>query len=186
MQRCNTHACPVGALLIHANVKCNSRDAMRGTLSSAAACADAVKAAGGTFFIFGKGRKSGKCWHEFTASSSCTQGFRKDDYDFYKVAAEGATTAVLTRAGGKCNARETYIATAADASDCARQVEAKGGMYFSFGTGRKAGKCYQEHTRAEHCPEGFVDDNYDFYKVGRVVASPIKQIASKGKGKGAR
>lgn len=39
----------------------------------------------------------------------------------------------------------------------------KGGKFFIFGTGKKAGKCYMEKTKNAACTEGWETDSYNFY-----------------------
>ena len=48
-----------------------------------------------------------------------------------------------------------------------------GCRYFIFGKDRKVGKCYHEFTHSDSCPEGFVSDDYDFYRIDPSVGSPM-------------
>ena len=48
-------------------------------------CANAVNAAGGTYFIYGKHKKKGWCFKESTTSAQCTEGWETDSYGFYAV-----------------------------------------------------------------------------------------------------
>ena len=75
--------------LLKADVECGSSDLSMGGKSNVQECANAVSAAGGTFFIFGKGAKAGNCYHEFTKTASCSdpgsEGFESDAYDFFTI-----------------------------------------------------------------------------------------------------
>ena len=48
--------------------------------------------------------------------------------------------------------------------------------FFIFGTGDKAGWCWHEFTDRASCPEGFEEDQYDFYelKAGARVELPTR------------
>lgn len=71
--------------LTRANVECKSKDVWIGHFRSRQFCADHVLAAGGTFFVFGKGAKKGWCYKESTSSASCPEGWENDDYDFFTL-----------------------------------------------------------------------------------------------------
>jgi len=73
------------ATLLKSDVECNSKDEDHGYVTTAAACAEKVRAAGGAYFIYGKGSKKGACWLEKTSDETCPEGFEKDSYDFFKV-----------------------------------------------------------------------------------------------------
>merc|ERR1719285_794877 len=78
-----------GYTLIESDAECGSSDHSLGTLPLQD-CANEVRAQGGEYFIYGKGRKNGKCYIEFTTSADCPEGFESDLYDFYKLAQEEA------------------------------------------------------------------------------------------------
>jgi hypothetical protein len=65
--------------------ECKSKEVYLGKPDTLKECADAVKAAGGTYFIYGTGRKAKKCYKENTASVLCMEGFERDHYDFYTL-----------------------------------------------------------------------------------------------------
>lgn len=69
------------------DVECKSGDNNMGSKGSVQECAKAVKAAGGIYFIYGKGSKHGKCWKENAAGATCSHGWQKDQYDFYEAEA---------------------------------------------------------------------------------------------------
>jgi len=72
-------------VLVKSNAECKCGDVGLGNKASVQECADATKAIGGSFFIFGKGNKAGKCWKEDTASAACSEGWETDEYDFYSM-----------------------------------------------------------------------------------------------------
>ena len=71
----------------------------------------------------------------------------------------------------ECLSTDTDLGTQATVEDCAAQCDATAGCeFFAFGQsegpqGDKAGQCYQEHTSAARCVEGFEEDSYDFYQL---------------------
>eukprot|EP01047_Picozoa_sp_COSAG01_P031541 COSAG01_NODE_2243_length_8085_cov_5.545830_1_plen_2343_part_01 len=75
--------------------------------------------------------------------------------------------------GKQCSSADEILGnTATTLSKCADLCKAREGCtFFSFGTGSKAGRCIMEKTKQEArtamkiCPEGFIADSYDFYKV---------------------
>jgi hypothetical protein len=77
---------PTAAVLVKADTQCKSGDFYVGTFDSYEDCGHAVKAAGGKFFVFGKGWiRQGWCYIEYTESADCPQGFESHSYDFYDV-----------------------------------------------------------------------------------------------------
>jgi len=76
-----THLQPV---LIKSGMECRSSDSYLGRKSSFMDCAEAVRARGDHFFIFGKDGKDGRCYSENTASSDCIEGWEQDSYDFFE------------------------------------------------------------------------------------------------------
>jgi hypothetical protein len=76
---------PVYNLIKH-DAECKSPDVYIGKFLDVAACAYAVKASGGKFFIYGTGLlKGGWCYREWTRTSDCSEGFQSDWYDFYEI-----------------------------------------------------------------------------------------------------
>jgi hypothetical protein len=66
--------------------ECNSGDAHIGDGISARTCSDRCAArASCSYFISGTSNKAGLCYHEYTSSASCSQGWEADQYDFYKL-----------------------------------------------------------------------------------------------------
>ncbi|CAK0861800.1 unnamed protein product, partial [Prorocentrum cordatum] len=75
-----------GEVLVREDVECESPDLYIGSFETVHECARAVKAAGGKYFIYGKGIvKGGWCYMEYTSSPDCGQGFQDDWYDFFDV-----------------------------------------------------------------------------------------------------
>jgi cytochrome P450 len=74
------------AELVKSDTHCKSGHFSVGKFASVEECAHAVKAAGGKFFIFGKGMFSqGKCYIEYTDTRECPHGFESHSYDFYDI-----------------------------------------------------------------------------------------------------
>ena len=75
-----------GTSLVREGVECASGDEDLGTFADIQSCAAACRLATGCdFFIFGKGSKSGRCYHEHTATRECSEGWEVDEYDFYEL-----------------------------------------------------------------------------------------------------
>jgi hypothetical protein len=77
-----------GAQLVASDVECKSQDKYIDTFDTVDECAEAVKAEGGKFFVYGKGWiRSGWCYMEFTSSPECHEGLQSHSYDFYDIPA---------------------------------------------------------------------------------------------------
>ena len=76
---------PLAPQLLMIGHECGSSHQRLSDSPSAQACAEAVTANGGSFFIFGTGSRARLCYQENTASSDCTEGFVSNNYDFYQV-----------------------------------------------------------------------------------------------------
>lgn len=82
-------------VLLKSGHDCQSEDLRVGVFDNALACARAVKAAGGKFFIFGLGIvRGGRCYIEYTHSRDCPEGFSQSnslsratlgEYHFYEL-----------------------------------------------------------------------------------------------------
>ena len=56
---------------------------MQATLDS---CAQrCLHTPGCAYFIYGRGYKQGRCFWEHTNTSSCSEGWETDEYDFYSI-----------------------------------------------------------------------------------------------------
>jgi len=86
---------PLNPVVVRHGVECRSRDKWLG-FKSVEDCAEAVKANGGNFFIYGTGHKSRRCFQEYTESADCPEGWEEDSYDFYSLEAIDTTTSTTT------------------------------------------------------------------------------------------
>jgi len=70
----------------------------------------------------------------------------------------------LVKRGVECNSTDIFLGTFEDVDSCAATcATAASCKFFIFGTSSKQGRCYQEKTASEACPEGWEVDSYDFY-----------------------
>jgi len=77
----------------------------------------------------------------------------------------------LFKSGAECKSSDIDMGTKASVQACAEAVQENGGHSFIFGTGPKAGRCWLENTGSQTnantvsamCPEGWEDDDYNFY-----------------------
>lgn len=161
---------PLGMQLIKANVQCSSGELTLGKQETLESCMEAVRAIGGRYFLYGKGARAGLCWREETTSSTCSEGFIKDQYDFYQVTSTGEGRAILVTARSQCKSKAADMGKQSSVTACMVAVKAVGGQYFNFGrihqnTEEKA-DCTWVGTDSDECPEGLVRDNtVDFYKI---------------------
>jgi len=73
-------------VLVRSGVECQSADANLGDAPTLAECANRCAAkVGCSFFIYGHGYKAGRCYQEFTNTSTCAEGWEVDEYDFYQL-----------------------------------------------------------------------------------------------------
>lgn len=161
--------------MIKAGVECKSKDTNLGNFKNYKECAAAVVAKKGAFFVFGTGSKAGKCYMEKTRSLSCIEGFERDSYNFYSTGA----ASYLVKAGHECTSKYARVGKLFNNyRECAAAVVKKGGSYFTFGTGRRAGKCYMFYTKTAACKEGFKRyKEYSFYAVGTKASCTSKCYA---------
>lgn len=76
---------------------------------------------------------------------------------------------VLVQKGKSCNSPEYYIDRFDSVDLCSYAVKAAGGKFFKYGSGwLQSGHCYIEYTSSSSCPEGFVDDSFDFYDIPEI------------------
>ena len=74
--------------LVHDGGECGSNDAGLPSSDSVEECAAHCAAANGCeFFSYNAGNNY--CFHEFTASRDCPEGFEVDGYDFYALVPAG-------------------------------------------------------------------------------------------------
>mmetsp|Transcript_8104 Transcript_8104/g.17593 ORF Transcript_8104/g.17593 Transcript_8104/m.17593 type:complete len:1018 (+) Transcript_8104:105-3158(+) len=159
--------------LLKADAECKSSGQNLGNKDTLQECAAAVEAAALTtdragkplFFIFGKDSKRGNCYWELTDSESCKEGWEKDRYDFYELKQTQRSLPALVKPDAECKSKGRYLGKFPSIQQCASAAERSGGLFFIFGKGRKAEKCYRENTVSVECPEGFEHDLYDFYQL---------------------
>jgi len=91
--------------LVKSGAECNSGDSYVGKKNSVRECADAVKAHGGRYFIFGSGStKAGWCYKEYARAENCPEGWESDAYSFYSMPGTSAKTSgqLLTEHDNNC------------------------------------------------------------------------------------
>ena len=72
----------------------------------------------------------------------------------------------LVKSGHECKSADENLGRQVSIADCARACRKKTGCnFFVFGTGSKDGKCYWEKTQNTNCPEGWDEDDYNFYEM---------------------
>merc|ERR1719506_2150879 len=94
--------------LVKPDVECiTAGDVNLGSQPSVQKCADAVKARGGSYFIYGKGYKSEKCWMENVVWLEACH-WEHDDYDFYALEDEStcADPSIEDPESWQCNCAE--------------------------------------------------------------------------------
>jgi len=105
------------ARAVQPNAECASQHVALGVVSSVGACADLVKAWGGTYFSFGKGERAGECNQEQTLEVLCPEGFVETPaFDFYSVAVDAEIEGSCKRPMDWCNG----IHSVYDVRDCDR------------------------------------------------------------------
>ena len=60
------------------------------------------------------------------------------------------------------NVATTNMTLQTCANSCANDPQCR---FFIYGTGYKTGRCFAEYTASSDCPEGWEDDDYDFYAI---------------------
>merc|ERR1719242_1104571 len=127
-------------------------------------CAEAVKRAGGKFFIYGKGRKARNCFVEKTRKETCPEGWERDQYNFFKLGSrrkrtirrnirrkirrrpirrrrrprrrrKQSTSYSLVKSNVECKSRDQWLGKKATVRQCAEAVRRAGGKFFIYGKG---------------------------------------------------
>jgi len=97
-------------------------------------------------------------------------GFCESDYGAQTARKPRKIKAILLKPGAECNnkpANEENMNNKHTLDECMDAVHQKGGSHFIYGKeGKlgKAGRCYMENS-ASFCPEGWEEDDYDFYGI---------------------
>jgi len=80
------------------------------------------------------------------------------------VALSASASYILVKSDVECKSSGSWLGKFDNVGQCAEQCNrANGCVFFIFGKGAKAGKCYMEKT-SQGCPEGWETDAYDFYQ----------------------
>ena len=72
----------------------------------------------------------------------------------------------MVRRGAECKSGDENLESQVSVADCAKACKEKTGCkYFIYGYGNKAKRYYWEKTQTADCPEGWEQDEYDFYEM---------------------
>jgi ankyrin repeat protein len=81
--------------------------------------------------------------------------------------------AVLIKSNAECKSNDEELGMSSTIHDCESKCRAQSGcQYFIFGKGAKAGKCWWEKTTTESCSEGWLLNEYDFFKLKAPAPTP--------------
>jgi hypothetical protein len=84
-----------------------------------------------------------------------------------------ADGAVLVKSNTECKSNDEELGTSSTLHECESKCRTQSGcQYFIFGKGAKAGKCWWEKTTSESCPEGWLNNEYDFFKLKVPAPTP--------------
>ena len=68
--------------------------------------------------------------------------------------------------GVECKSDDESLGDEMSIAECEKACMDKVGCnFFVFGTGSKDGKCYWEKTSTAGCPEGWKQNDYNFYEL---------------------
>ena len=121
------------SVLVQTGVECRSGDLPLGQelwpLQNASACEALCEATlSCRFFIFGVGEKAGNCFHEFSATASCPEGFEHDEYEFYRMLRWRLVGSALVRRGVECLSADAELGVFVGRVDeCAAACQRRGG-----------------------------------------------------------
>lgn len=88
----------------------------------------------------------------------------------------------LVKSNVECKPAYKREGKLSSAQECANAVKVSGGDFFIFGKGSKLGNCYKENTASESCAEGWVSNEYDFFK----IEAPTQTLMLAHEGKSAQ
>ena len=152
--------------------ECKSNDENLGIQVSFADCANACKEKNGCkYFIYGYGSKAKMCWWEKTKTTECPEGWEQDDYNFYELTKSTNQGSIgipiyVAKRGAECKSIDENLGSQVSFADCAKACKEKNGCdYFIYGYGSKAKRCWWEKTKTADCPEGWEQDEYNFYEM---------------------
>ena len=163
--------------LVHDGGECGSSDTGLPSSDSVEECAANCAAANGCEF-FSYNTANRYCFHEFTTSRDCPEGFEVDKYDFYALVPAGFSPSpsspldssplaslshVLVQKQKECDddgeTSKGYLATLQECADeCAATTGCVNFIYGRVGAGRCSGtlcKCYTVRATAPLPPPSF-------------------------------
>jgi len=156
---------PLNPVVVRHGVECRSRDKWLG-FKSVEDCAEAVKANGGNFFIYGTGHKSRRCFQEYTESADCPEGWEEDSYDFYSLEAIDTTTSTTTpTTAAATTAAPSVFPTDATSGGPTGSTNFPTGATSDFPTGATSGG----PTGSTNFPTGATSD----FPIGSTSGGPI-------------
>ena len=72
----------------------------------------------------------------------------------------------LVKSGVKCNSSDQFLVLFTSLAECADKCrEITECRFFIFGIEGQKGECWWEKTKNRECPEGWEEDEYDFYEM---------------------
>ena len=72
--------------------------------------------------------------------------------------------------GVQCKSDDELLGEYPSLIECSKACRKKNGCnFFQYGKDTKKGKCIWENTTGSNCPEGWQDDDYDFYELISMV-----------------
>ena len=72
----------------------------------------------------------------------------------------------MVKSGVECNSEDKHLGDLDNVWECADACkEISECKYFIYGTGEKEGICFWEKTESADCPEGWEEDQFDFYEM---------------------
>ena len=75
---------------------------------------------------------------------------------------------VLIQPNVECNSMDQHLGNFQSLDDCANACRINDQCsFFVYGTNSKEGRCYWEKTTSASCPQGWQNDNFDFYALER-------------------
>ena len=74
-----------------------------------------------------------------TSADSCPEGWEKDAFDFYTLDA----AYVRLKTGYECRSTDSSMGPKSSIEECVDAVRKSGGRFMIYGTGSKAGDCYE-------------------------------------------
>lgn len=127
-------------------------------------CAAKAVEAGGTYFAFGTGWKSGKCNVEKTTAESCPEGKTDGFYDFYKLQPV-MIKSLAKKEGVACSAGVLVATGMASSDECSKKIVFEGKAVFLYGKGAEAGRCLSLESASCGAAASFESGDYELFEV---------------------